>query len=88
MLAGGAVGEVEQALERGASRTARKALGFKEIAAHLAGEATLEEVRERIERGHRAYVRRQLTWMRKLAGVRLIDRTGMSAREAAERILV
>lgn len=87
MLAGGAVGEVEQALERGASRTARKALGFKEIAAHLAGEATLEEVRERIERGHRAYVRRQLTWMRKLAGVKLIDRTGMSAREAAERIL-
>jgi tRNA dimethylallyltransferase len=87
MLAGGAVEEVEQALERGASRTARKALGFEEIAAHLAGEATLEEVRERIERGHRAYVRRQLTWMRKLGGVRLIDRTGVSAREAAERIL-
>ena len=39
MLAGGAVEEVERALERGASRTARKALGFKEIAAHLAGEA-------------------------------------------------
>jgi tRNA dimethylallyltransferase len=87
MLAGGAVEEVEQALERGASRTVRKALGFEEIAAHLAGEATLEEVRERIERGHRAYVRRQLTWMRKLGGVKLIDRTGVSAREAAERIV-
>ena len=87
MLAGGAVEEVERALERGASRTARKALGFKEIAAHLAGEASLEEVRERIERGHRAYVRRQLTWMRKLSGVEVIDRTGLSAREVAERIL-
>ena len=54
MLAGGAVEEVERALERGASRTARKALGFKEIAAHLAGEASLDEARERIERGHRA----------------------------------
>ncbi len=86
MLAGGAIQEVESALERGASRTARKALGFKEIAAHLAGEATLEEVRERIERGHRAYVRRQLTWMRKLSGVETIDRTGLSAREVAERI--
>ena len=86
MLAGGAVEEVERALERGASRTARKALGFKEIAAHLAGEASLEEVRERIERGHRAYVRRQLTWMRKLSGVEVIDRTGLSAREVAERI--
>lgn len=86
MLAGGAVEEVERALERGASRTARKALGFMEIAAHLAGEATLEEVRERIERGHRAYVRRQLTWMRKLSGAETIDRTGLSAREVAERI--
>ena len=86
MLAGGAVEEVERALERGASRTARKALGFKEIAAHLAGEASLEEVRERIERGHRAYVRRQLTWMRKLSGVEVIDRTRLSAREVAERI--
>ena len=38
MLAGGAIEEVERALERGASRTARKALGFKEIAAHLAGD--------------------------------------------------
>ena len=86
MLAGGAVEEVERALERGASRTARKALGFAEIAAHLAGEATLEDVRDRIERGHRAYVRRQLTWMRKLAGVEVVDRTGLPARAVAERI--
>ena len=61
----------------GASRTARKALGFKEIAAHLAGEADLDETRARIERGHIAYVKRQLTWMRKLAGVQMIDRTAM-----------
>ena len=87
MLAAGAVEEVERALELGASRTARKALGFQEIAAHLAGEATLEEVRDRIERGHRAYVRRQLTWMRKLSGVELIDRTDLSARDVVERIL-
>jgi tRNA dimethylallyltransferase len=87
MLAGGAVEEVERALERGASRTARKALGFEEIAAHLAGEASLEEVRERIERGHRAYVRRQLTWMRKLSGIESVDRTDLSAREVAQRIL-
>ena len=86
MLVRGAVDEVERALERGASRTARKALGFKEIAAHLSGEATLDDVRERIERGHRAYVRRQLTWMRKLSGVEVIDRTDLSAGEVAERI--
>jgi tRNA dimethylallyltransferase len=87
MLAGGAIQEVERALACGASRTARKALGFKEIEAYLAGEASLDEVRARIERGHRAYVRRQLTWMRKLAGVKTIDRTNLSARDVAHRIL-
>jgi tRNA dimethylallyltransferase len=86
MLAGGVVEEVERALEQGASRTARKALGFKEIAAHLAGEASLAEVQARIERGHRAYVRRQLTWMRKVPGVEIVDRTHLSARAVAERI--
>ena len=74
---------MERAIALGASRTARKALGFKEIAAHLAGELSLEEARARIERGHTAYVKRQLTWMKKLAGVEVIDRTAMSGAEAA-----
>ncbi len=85
MLAGGAIEEVELALERGASRTARKALGFKEIAAHLQGDLSLDETRERIERGHIAYVKRQLTWMKKLAGVEVIDRTGLSAPQRPPR---
>jgi tRNA dimethylallyltransferase len=87
MLAGGAIEEVELALERGASRTARKALGFKEIAAHVQGEASLDETRERIERGHIAYVKRQLTWMKKLAGVDVIDRTTLSESQTAARML-
>jgi tRNA dimethylallyltransferase len=86
MLAGGAIQEVERAIELGASRTARKALGFKEIAAHLAGDLSLDETRARIERGHIAYVKRQLTWMKKLAAVEIIDRTEMTAAETAARI--
>jgi tRNA dimethylallyltransferase len=86
MLDGPAVSEVESALEAGASRTARKALGFKEIAAHLAGEIDAEETRALLERRHLSYVKRQLTWMRKLAGVEVIDRTTLSAGEAAGRI--
>ncbi len=86
MLDGPAVSEVESALEAGASRTARKALGFKEIAAHLAGEIDVEEARALLERRHRSYMKRQLTWMRKLAGVEVIDRTALSTADTAERI--
>jgi tRNA dimethylallyltransferase len=87
MLAGNALEEVESALEQGASRTARKAIGFEELSAHLRGEATLGEVADRIRRRHRHYVKRQLTWMRKLAGVELVDRTSMSASAAAAVVL-
>jgi tRNA dimethylallyltransferase len=87
MLDQGAIGEVELALERQASKTARKAIGFKEIEAVLADEIDRDQAAERIERRQRQYVRRQTTWMRKLAGVELIDRTSLSAREAAMSIL-
>jgi len=86
MLDGPAVSEVESALEAGVSRTARKALGFREIAAHLAGEIETEETRRLLERRHLSYVKRQLTWMRKLAGVEVIDRTTLGAAEAAGAI--
>ena len=75
MLERDVLSEVETALERGASRTARKAMGFREVAAHLAGEIDLEEARAALERRHLAYAKRQLTWMRKLADVETIDRT-------------
>jgi tRNA dimethylallyltransferase len=76
--------EVEAAIEKGASRTARKAMGFQEIAAHLAGDIDLPEARALLERRHLSYVKRQLTWMRKLANAETIDRTGIGSREAAE----
>jgi tRNA dimethylallyltransferase len=87
MLSSGAVEDVEQAIELGASRTARKAIGFAEIEAHVAGELSLEEARDRIARRHRQYAKRQLTWMRKLAGVKLLDRTEMNAGETALALL-
>jgi tRNA dimethylallyltransferase len=87
MVEQGIASEVERALERGASRTARKAIGFAELEAQLRGQASLEQATERIERRQRRYAKRQLTWMRKLAAVELIDRSGISDREAAVAIL-
>jgi tRNA dimethylallyltransferase len=78
MLAAGAREEVLRADAAGASETARKALGFEEL---LAGDV------EAMKRHTRNYAKRQLSWMRKLGGVRVIDMTGREADEVAQEIL-
>ncbi|HST39215.1 MAG TPA: tRNA (adenosine(37)-N6)-dimethylallyltransferase MiaA [Conexibacter sp.] len=77
MLAAGAREEVVRANAAGASETARKALGFDEL---LTGDV------EGMKRRTRNYAKRQMTWMRKLAGVETIDATGRSAADIAEQI--
>jgi tRNA dimethylallyltransferase len=78
MIAAGAADEARHAAERGASRTARAALGFDDL---LAGDA------EAVKRAHRAYARRQLTWMRKMEHVELIDRTGRDDADIAAEVV-
>jgi tRNA dimethylallyltransferase len=78
ILASGAGEEVRRAHAAGASETARKALGFQEL---LAGDV------DGMKRHTRNYARRQLTWMRKLAGVQVIDVTDRAALDVAEQIL-
>lgn len=78
MVAAGAEAEVRRANAAGASVTARKALGFNEL---LAGDV------EAMKRRTRNYARRQLTWMRKLADVRVIDVTGRAPSEVAEAVV-
>jgi tRNA dimethylallyltransferase len=78
MVAAGAGEEVRRAQAAGASETARKALGFDEL---LAGDV------EAMKRRTRNYAKRQLTWMRKLAGVRIIDVSGRDPAAVAREIL-
>jgi tRNA dimethylallyltransferase len=78
MVAAGAADEVRRVEEAGASRTARKALGYEEL---LAGDV------EGMKRRTRQYAKRQLTWMRKLAGVQTIDVTGRGPAEVAAEVL-
>jgi len=78
MLARGVQDEVRRANAAGASVTARKALGFEEL---LAGDV------EAMKRRTRNYARRQLTWMRKLAGARTIDVTRRDPAAVAAEIL-
>jgi tRNA dimethylallyltransferase len=78
MVAAGAAEEVRAASAAGASRTARKALGFDEL---LDGDV------DGMKRRTRNYAKRQLTWMRKLPGVRVVDVTGRAPEEVAAEIV-
>lgn len=79
MVTAGAASEVVRAAAAGASRTARAAIGFRELEA---GDI------EAMKRAQSAYARRQLTWMRRMPGVEPMDRTHLSDVAVAERIAV
>jgi tRNA dimethylallyltransferase len=85
MIAAGAADEVREAAEAGPSRTARAALGFEQLIEDIDGAPSAEAI-ESIKAAHRAYARRQLTWMRRMEGVTLIDRTELDDDEVAGEI--
>ena len=76
-IAAAALEEVRRADAAGASATARKAHGFEDL---LAGDI------EGMKRKARQYARRQMTWMRKLPNVHVIEMTGRTPEDAARDI--
>jgi tRNA dimethylallyltransferase len=86
MIAAGAAEEARAALEAGPSRTARAALGFEQLVAEIDAAPSPEAI-ESIKAAHRAYARRQLTWMRRMEGVELIDRTDRDDGDVAAQII-
>ncbi|MCD4527089.1 tRNA (adenosine(37)-N6)-dimethylallyltransferase MiaA [Nocardioides sp. cx-173] len=63
----GLVAEVERLLDEGLAEgpTASRAIGYREVMAHLAGELTLAEARERTFIATRRFSRRQDSWFTK-----------------------
>ena len=78
MARAGAADEVRTAEAAGASRTASAAIGFPQL---------LKDDVDAMKSAQRAFARRQLTWMRRMEGVELIDRTDLPDREVATRIV-
>ena len=64
-LADGFLDEVAGLLDRGLSRTAGQALGYRELAAHLRGELALDEAVDEACRRTRKFARRQQRWFRR-----------------------
>ena len=67
MFAAGFVDEVRHLLDHGLAdgRTAPRAIGYKEVVAHLRGELTEQEAREQTAQATRRFARRQDSWFRK-----------------------
>jgi tRNA dimethylallyltransferase len=67
MFEAGLVEEVERLLGEGLAdgRTASRAIGYREVAAYLSGETSLDEARERTFVATRRFARRQESWFRR-----------------------
>lgn len=85
MLEDGLVGEVQALLSEGLDRSlvSMQGLGYKEIAAYLAGEITLDEAVYILKRDTRHFAKRQLTWFRREKDAVFVDLAKLKSREAA-----
>ena len=71
------------------STTAGKAIGIREIRAHLAGETTLNEALEAMQVATRQYAKRQRTWFRREKGFQSVCLSpGEDAKSAVDTILI
>ena len=87
MIDAGLVGEVAGLLEGSISRTARQALGYKEVIEHLDGRCTLDAAVAMIVQGTRQLAVRQERWFRRDPRVRWIDIEADPVAEALPAVL-
>ncbi len=78
MLDAGLLAEVRALADRpdGIARTARQALGYRELLDHLAGRTSLAEARDEAVRRTRAFARRQWAWFRRDPRIVWLDGRG------------
>ncbi|MDY6296575.1 MAG: tRNA (adenosine(37)-N6)-dimethylallyltransferase MiaA, partial [Schwartzia succinivorans] len=89
MMEQGLVNEVRQLMAAGVSRTAQamKGIGYKETAAYLDGECSLDEAVYEIKKATRHFAKRQLTWYRKMPYIHWFEADGKTTEELLQEIL-
>lgn len=89
MIATGLVEEVKSLIQTGIKRsnTAMQGLGYKEIAAYLDGESSLEEAVELLKRGTRRLAKRQMTWFRRDPRINWLDRHDIDMSQVIKEII-
>lgn len=86
MISLGLVDEVRNLLAAGLTGDERplRAIGYKEIVAHLRGEICLSEAVQQIKKNTRRYARRQLVWWRSDPRIQWIEASRSAANIASE----
>lgn len=89
MISDGLVDEVRRLLEESPpmSRTASQALGYKEMIAHVHGDATLKEARDEIVLRTVQFAVRQERWYRRDPRIRWVDVSGTSLEAVSTAVL-
>jgi len=84
MFSAGLVPEVERLLQspQGLGKTARQALGYREVLAHLEAGLPLAEAIELLKTHTHQFAKRQRTWFRNLEELQVIDVAGTESAEA------
>ena len=88
MISAGLVGEVASLLEHGADLTlpSMQGLGYKEIAAYLQGDYSMEDAIDLLKKNTRRFAKRQYTWFKADQRVEWIDVDGRTAKEVSQLI--
>ena len=87
-MASGWLEEVEALVRReaGISRTARQALGYRELLGHLEGTCFLEEAVLETKRRTRSFARRQRAWFRRDPRIQWVESRSEAARLLSEKL--
>jgi len=72
MMQNGLVDECRRVYEKGEIKTACQAIGFKELIPYFKGVCSVEECIDKIKLETRHYAKRQLTWFRRMSGIRWV----------------
>ena len=76
MFEAGWVKEVKRLKRAGFSKTARAAIGYRQILEYLQGKKSLEEAQSEIKKRTRHLAKRQLTWFRRDSRIRWVSVSG------------
>ena len=87
VAAGGAPARTAPEIPPTPPRGIERAIGYRELTAHLDGETSLDEATAELAAATRRYVRRQTTWLRRLKDAVIIDTSGREPGEISAQVL-